>query len=67
VAHAPGEELNEAMYTTNAPLVVSPGEPRFSSKGEKQVATRTWVRKFYDDDGQRPIPPSVQEPPVQSR
>ena len=67
VAQAPGAKLNEAMYTTNAPLVVSPGEPRFSSKGERRVASRTWVRKFYDDDHQRPIPPSEQEPPVQSR
>jgi hypothetical protein len=67
VAHPPGEELNEAMYTTNAPLVVSPGEARFSSHGERRVAARRWVRKFYDDDGQRPIPPSEQEPPVQSR
>jgi hypothetical protein len=67
VAQAPGAKLNEAMYTTNAPLVVSPGEPRFSSKGERRIASRTWVRKFYDDDHQRPIPPSEQEPPVQSR
>jgi hypothetical protein len=67
VAQAPGAKLNEAMYTTNAPLVVSPGEPRFSSKGERRVASRTWVRKFYDDDQQRPIPPSEQTPPVQSR
>lgn len=36
----PGGKLNEAMYTTNAPLVVSPGEPRFSSKGERRVAAR---------------------------
>jgi hypothetical protein len=67
VAQAPGAKLNEAMYTTNAPLVVLPGEPRFSSKGERRVAARTWVRKFYDDDHQRPIPPSEQQPPVQSR
>jgi hypothetical protein len=46
--------------------VVSPGEPRFSSKGERRVASRTWVRKFYDDDHQRPIPPSEQKP-VQSK
>jgi hypothetical protein len=67
VAHAPGQKLNEAMYTTNAPLLVSPDEPRFSSKGEKRVASRRFVRKFYDDDHQRPIPPSEQQPPVESR
>jgi hypothetical protein len=63
VAQAPGSKLNEAMYTTNAPLVASADEPRFSSKGEKRVASNKWVRKFYDDDHQRPIPTSEQEPP----
>jgi hypothetical protein len=67
VAQAPGTKLNEGMYTTNAPLVASPGEPRFSSKGEKRVASRTWVRQFYDDDHQRPIPSTEQNPPVPSR
>ena len=67
VAKAPGEKLNEGMYTTNAPLVASPDELRFSSKGEKRVASRRWVRKFYDDDHQRPIPPSEQEPPTHGR
>jgi hypothetical protein len=67
VAKAPGSKLNEAMYTTNAPLVVSPDEPRFSSKDEKRVASHRWIRKFYDDDHQRAIPPSEQEPPLHSR
>ena len=60
VGKTPGSELNEAMYTTAKPLVASADEPRFSSKGEKRVASRRWVRRFYDDDHQRPIPPPVQ-------
>jgi len=42
------------------------GDLRFI-KGEKAVAKSPWVRKFYDDDGQRPIPPSEQGPPVENR
>jgi len=53
-----GGLLNEAMYTTKDPLLASADEPRFSSKGEKPVARSHYVRKYYDDDGERPIPPS---------
>jgi hypothetical protein len=64
VAHAPsGGLLNEAMYTTKSPLLAAAGEPRFSSKGEKPVATLPWVRKYYDDEGKNPIPPSPQIKP----
>ncbi len=67
VAQIPGVKLSEGMYTTSAPLAVSAREPRLSSKGETRMATRTWVRKFYDDDHQRPIPPAELQPPGQSR
>lgn len=56
-----GAILNEAMYTTKQPLLASPGEPRFSSKGEKPVpgAKSDHEMKFYlDDGGHFPIPPS---------
>jgi hypothetical protein len=61
VAKAPsGGLLNEAMYTTKAPLLESAGEPRFSSKGEKPIpdVKGRYVWKYYDDDGEYPIPPS---------
>ena len=61
VAQAPsGGKLNEAMYTTKAPLLPTPGEPRFSSKHEKPIpnAKGRYVWKYYDDDGEYPIPPS---------
>jgi hypothetical protein len=61
VAQAPtGGKLNEAMYTTKAPLLALPGEPRFSSKHEKPVpnAKGAYVWKYYDDDAEYPIPPS---------
>jgi hypothetical protein len=68
VAKAPsGSTLNEGMYTTNAALEEVPGEAHFSSKGERAIAKRRWVRKFYDDDGQRPIPPSEQGPEVDNK
>jgi hypothetical protein len=69
VAHAPsGGLLNEAMYTTKEPLLAAPGEPRFSSKGEKPVpgAKSDHEMKFYlDDEGHVPIPPSqlIPRPP----
>ncbi len=69
VAFAPsGGLLNEAMYTTKEALLAAPGEPRFSSKGEKPVpgAKSDHEMKFYyDDEGLRPIPPSRQIPPQQ--
>ncbi len=69
VAYAPTSGLlNEAMYTTKEALVAAPGEPRFSSKGEKPVAgakSDHEMKFFYDDEGLRPIPPSRQIPPQQ--
>ena len=67
VAHAPsGSTLNEAMYTTKEPLLAASGEPRFSSKGEKPVrgAKSDHEMKFYyDDEGERQMPPSRLIPP----
>jgi hypothetical protein len=66
VAQAPtGGHLNEAMYTTKSPLAAAAGEPRFSSKHEKPVpnAKGLYLWKYYDDDGEYPIPPSKQLPP----
>ena len=55
VATAPsGGLLNEAMYTTKDPLLASADEPRFSSEGEKPVAKHRYVRKYLDDDGEKP-------------
>jgi hypothetical protein len=70
VAKAPsGGLLNEAMYTTKTPLPASADEPRFSSKGEKPVANAKgkYVWKYYDDDGEYPIPPSKQGRPLQHK
>ena len=70
VAKAPsGGLLNEAMYTTKAPLLATADEPRFSSKGEKPVpnAKGKYVWKYYDDDGEYPIPPSKQGRPLKHR
>ncbi len=67
VAQAPtGSKLNEAMYTTKAPLLPLPGEATFSSKHEKPVpnAKGTYVWKYYDDDGEYPIPPSKLKKPI---
>jgi len=61
VAKAPtGDVFNEAIYTTKSPLLAQPGERRFSSKHEKPLpnAKGTFVWKYYDDDGEYPIPPS---------
>ena len=67
VAFAPsGGLLNENMYTTEEALVAAPGEPRFSSKGEKAVPgakSDHELKFYYDDERQRPIPPSRQIPP----
>jgi BNR repeat-like domain len=70
VAKAPsGGLFNEAMYTTKAPLLASADEPRFSSKGEKPVpnAKGKYVWKYYDDDGEYPIPPSKQIRPMKQK
>lgn len=60
-----GSTLNEYMVTTTAPLLTAADEPRFSSVGEMPVARNPLVRRFYDDEGHNPIPPSVRvgEPP----
>jgi hypothetical protein len=66
VAQAPsGAAFNEAMYTTKSPLLVAESEPRFSSKGEKPVpgVKGRYVWKYYDDEGEYPIPPSKQQRP----
>ena len=58
--------LNEAMYTTQTALVPSENAPVFSSKGEKPRpdAKGPFVWKYYDDEGEYPIPPSRQVPPL---
>jgi hypothetical protein len=70
VAQAPSSgKFNEAMYTTKAPLLASADEPRFSSKHEKPVpnAKGKYVWKYYDDDGQYPIPPSKEIRPSKQK
>ena len=59
VAKAPKNGLlNEAMYTTTTPLPVAKSE-RISSAGEKPIpgVRGSYVWKYYDDDGEYPIPP----------
>jgi len=66
VAKAPsGGQLNEAMYTTKSPLLSVAGEPRLSSANEKPVpnAKGRYVWKYYDDEGEYPIPPGKQRHP----
>jgi len=60
-----GSTLDEFMATTTAPLLTAADEPRFSSAGEMPVAQKPFVRRFYDDEGRNPIPPSAQvrQPP----
>jgi hypothetical protein len=57
-----GSTLNEAMFTTVAPLLAEANEPRFSSDGEKPVPNvkGRYVRQYYDDEGRLPIPPYLQ-------
>jgi hypothetical protein len=63
VAKVPsGGVLNEAMYVNTSPLVASAAAAaaRLSSKTEKPIPhakSDHGPRKFYDDDGQFPIPP----------
>jgi hypothetical protein len=60
-ANAPsGGVFDEAMYTTTSPLLAAADNAYFSSKGEKPVPhTKSdhGPRKFYDEDGEFPIPP----------
>jgi hypothetical protein len=61
VANTPhGSTLDEAMYTTKQPLLAADSAPRFSSKNEHPVpnAKSDAVVRYYDDEGQRPIPQS---------
>jgi hypothetical protein len=66
VALAPSNgALNEAMYTTNTPLAPLENDSYFSSRGDTPLpdAKGRYVWKYYDDDGEYPIPPSKQIPP----
>jgi hypothetical protein len=66
VAFAPTNGvLNEAMYTTKTALIGSLDGPVFNSAGEKPVpdAKGRYVWRYYDDEGEYPIPPSKQIPP----
>ncbi|HEX8814446.1 MAG TPA: sialidase family protein [Terriglobales bacterium] len=67
VATAPGSLLNEGMYTTNAPLLTLPGEPRFSSQNDIPVATSPYVLKSYNDEDEPPFTPSGPNPPVEDK
>jgi hypothetical protein len=71
VAKAPsGATLNQGMYTTKEPLLASPDEPRFSSRGEKPVpgAKSDHEMKFYlDDGGHVPFSPSKLIPPARQK
>ncbi len=62
VAKAPSNGVfNQEMYTTTTPLLVSANEPRFSSANDKPipgVKSDMPKRKYYDLDGEYPIPRS---------
>ena len=62
VAKAPKNGVfNQAAYTTKQPLLVAESEPRFSSKGEKQISRTTRpIPKFRDVEVAPPAaPPST--------
>jgi hypothetical protein len=65
VAKAPnGSTLNQAAYTTKNPLLAEAGEPRFSSKGEKQISHSSsshWWINFHDVERGEEAPPSHPE------
>jgi len=52
--------FNEAAYTTKQPLVVPANEPRFSSKGEKQISHGQTHFEFHDVE--REAQPPREEP-----
>jgi hypothetical protein len=55
-----GGKFNQEMYTTTTPLLVADNEPRYSSHADKAIPGAKGdkgPRKFYDDDGEYPIPP----------
>jgi hypothetical protein len=57
------------MYTTKAPLLAAADEPRVSSKSEKPApnAKGKYIWKYYDDDGNYPIPPAKQGRPLKQK
>jgi hypothetical protein len=61
VAQAPsGAVFDQAIYTTTNKLAMAAGRARFSSKDEKPIPNAKsdhGPRKFYDEDGEFPIPP----------
>ena len=59
VAKAPQNGVfNQAAYTTKQPLLVVAGEPRFSSKGEKQISrTNRPIPQFRDVEVGPPVAP----------
>jgi hypothetical protein len=62
VAKAPQNGVfNQAAYTTKEPLLAAASEPRFSSKGEKQIARATSpIPEFHDVEvGPPAAPPST--------
>jgi hypothetical protein len=60
-----GGLLNEAMYTTKQPLKPPAGATYYSSMNDKPLpnAKGHYVWKYYDDDGEYPIPPTKQVRP----
>jgi len=62
VAKAPnGSTFNQGMYTTTAPLTVPDNEPTYSSVLDKPIPGIKGDKpkpKFYDLDGEYPIPPA---------
>ena len=65
-AKAPsGGLLNEAMYTTKQPLKPPADTVYYSSKNDKPFpnARGRYVWKYYDDEGEYPIPPTKQVHP----
>jgi hypothetical protein len=62
VAKAPQNGVfNQAAYTTKEPLLAAASEPRFSSKGEKQISRATSpIPEFHDVEvGPPAAPPST--------
>jgi hypothetical protein len=68
IAKGPSKDLlNEAIYTTKAPLPLDQNQPTFSSRNDKPVpnAKSDYARKvYYDDEGHRPIPESRRLAPI---
>jgi hypothetical protein len=61
-----GSTFHEAMYTTVTGLIEEENGPLVSSVGERPIPNARsdhGPRKFYDNEGLFPIPPSKQSPP----